>query len=232
MQKMMTYSEANSVLEVSLTPLNRCLSKAVAIANNANPDLLTNFDNARLVPASVIEQNIHWIDEHTIQHYFVDEDGNRYGYEDNPNVTFGVPVHARYYVVWTKTTIDNQPPTAEFKGGDTETNSTQDRSKWTRPQGPWADCKRWDIKYTQDPQYTQHIPYNSGVIQSGGWSNEGIQLDAETDSNGMSKYLLLLRDENYETQTGTEFFALNFPSATMDGYKIPNVDQWNIYVTI
>lgn len=55
MEKMMTYSEANEVLEVSLSPSNRCLSKAVAIDNGANPDPLANFANARLVPASVVE---------------------------------------------------------------------------------------------------------------------------------------------------------------------------------
>ena len=62
MQKMMTYSEANSVLGSSLTPANRCLSKAVAIANDADPDLLANFDNARLVPASVVELATNWLD--------------------------------------------------------------------------------------------------------------------------------------------------------------------------
>ena len=56
MERMMTYSEANSVLEVSLSPSNRCLSKAVAIDNGANPDPLANFDNARLVPASIVEK--------------------------------------------------------------------------------------------------------------------------------------------------------------------------------
>jgi len=52
----MTYSEANSILEVSLSPSNRCLSKAVAIDNGANPDPLANFANSRLVPASVVEK--------------------------------------------------------------------------------------------------------------------------------------------------------------------------------
>lgn len=55
MEKMMTYSEANEVLGVSLSPSSRCLSKAVAIDNGANPDPLANFANARLVPASVVE---------------------------------------------------------------------------------------------------------------------------------------------------------------------------------
>lgn len=55
MEKMMTYSEANEVLDVSLSPSSRCLSKAVAIDNGANPDPLANFANSRLVPASVVE---------------------------------------------------------------------------------------------------------------------------------------------------------------------------------
>jgi hypothetical protein len=56
MERMMTYSEANSILEVSLSPSSRCLSKTVAINNGANPDPLANFDNARLVPASVVQK--------------------------------------------------------------------------------------------------------------------------------------------------------------------------------
>lgn len=113
MQKMMTYSEANSVLGSSLTPANRCLSKAVAIANDANPDLLANFDNARLVPASVIEQNTHWIDEHVIEHYFVDENGNNIG--TSLNIT--VPKSAAYYIVRTKALLDGQPFPSYMMGG-------------------------------------------------------------------------------------------------------------------
>lgn len=56
MERMMTYSEANEVLGVSLSPSSRCLSKAVAIDNGANPDPLANFANSRLVPASVVEK--------------------------------------------------------------------------------------------------------------------------------------------------------------------------------
>ena len=60
MERMMTYggSEgANEKLQIDppLTPANRCLSKAVAIDNGANPDPLANFANSRLVPASLVE---------------------------------------------------------------------------------------------------------------------------------------------------------------------------------
>lgn len=115
MQKMMTYSEANSVLGSSLTPANRCLSKAVAIANDADPDLLANFDNARLVPANVIEPATHWIDEHTIEHYFVDEDGNNIGTDLN----IVVPKDAAYYMLRTKALLDGQPFPDDMKGGST-----------------------------------------------------------------------------------------------------------------
>lgn len=116
MQKMMTYSEANSVLGSSLTPTNRCLSKAVAIANDADPDLLANFDNARLVPANVIEPATHWIDEHTIEHYFVDEDGNKIG--DGKSISVTIPTHGEYIVIRTKALLDGQPFPDDLRGGD------------------------------------------------------------------------------------------------------------------
>lgn len=115
MQKMMTYSEANSVLGSSLTPANRCLSKAVAIANDANPDLLVNFDNARLVPASVIEQNSHWLDEHTITHIFVDENGNQIG--DGKTLNVVLPEHGSIILIRTKALLDGQPFPDYMKGG-------------------------------------------------------------------------------------------------------------------
>ena len=83
MQKMMTYSEANEVLDVSLSPTNRCLSKAVAIANDADEDLLVNYSDNRLVPASVVEQAA----KAEVLHFFCDENGNNLG----TNYTIDVP---------------------------------------------------------------------------------------------------------------------------------------------
>lgn len=54
MQRIMTYQEANSVLESSLSPLSRCLTKSVAAQNNADTSLLVAFVDNRLVSASVI----------------------------------------------------------------------------------------------------------------------------------------------------------------------------------
>lgn len=102
MQKMMTYSEANSVLESSLTPANRCLSKAVAIANDANPDLLTNFDNSRLVPASVVEKAAHA----EVLHFFCDENGNNLG----TDYTVNVPEGQGAFVVYTRILVNGQTP--------------------------------------------------------------------------------------------------------------------------
>lgn len=61
MERIMTYGGtggANEILQPDplLTPSSRCLSKAVAINNGANPDPLANFANSRLVPASVVEK--------------------------------------------------------------------------------------------------------------------------------------------------------------------------------
>ena len=226
MQKMMTYSEANSVLGSSLTPTNRCLSKAVAIANDADPDLLANFDNARLVPANVIEPATHWIDEHTIEHYFVDENGNNLG----TDITVVVPLHARYLPITTKTLIDGECPTAEFKGGKTDSHSTQDRSKWTRPLGNQADGVRWDIIYTQDPDYINHVVYPSGMSQGSGSSSTGFVIFAPTRSDGTAHYNLAFREEG---SWGQEFYGLNFPSDTVNSCKLQNlIDQWNIHVYV
>lgn len=54
MAKMMIYQEANSVLESSLTPNNRCICKKTAIDNHAIASNLTAFVNNRLVPASMV----------------------------------------------------------------------------------------------------------------------------------------------------------------------------------
>ena len=51
---MMVYSEANSVLEASLSPLARCLTKKVAIDNHAAPASLSAYVDSRLVPASMV----------------------------------------------------------------------------------------------------------------------------------------------------------------------------------
>lgn len=102
MQKMMTYSEANSVLGSSLTPANRCLSKAVAIANDADPDLLANFDNARLVPASVVEPAAHA----EVLHFFCDENGNNLGTDYTINVLEGQGA----FVVYTRILVNGETP--------------------------------------------------------------------------------------------------------------------------
>lgn len=54
MARMMVYSEANSVLETSLSPLARCLTKKVAIDNHAAPASLSAYVDSRLVPASMV----------------------------------------------------------------------------------------------------------------------------------------------------------------------------------
>ena len=106
MQKMMTYSEANSVLEVSLSPNNRCLSKAVAIANDANPDLLASFANNRLVPASVVEKAAHA----EVLHFFCDENGNNLG----TNYTVNVPEGQGAFVVYTRILVNGQTPSTSW----------------------------------------------------------------------------------------------------------------------
>ena len=55
MLKMMTYSEANSILGSSLTPTNRCLTKSVAISAGAAETPLADFTSNRLVPATKVE---------------------------------------------------------------------------------------------------------------------------------------------------------------------------------
>lgn len=85
MQKMMTYGEANEVLESSLTPSNRCLTKSVAIANNAKEDPLSSYSSNRLVPASAVEINVV---KYTIT--FLDYDGSTIAqrqYEENTTIT-------------------------------------------------------------------------------------------------------------------------------------------------
>ena len=106
MQKMMTYSEANSVLESSLTPANRCLSKAVAIANDANSDLLDSFANNRLVPANVIEKATHA----EVLHFFCDENGNNLG----TDYTINVPEGQGAFVFYTRILVDGQTPDVEW----------------------------------------------------------------------------------------------------------------------
>ena len=54
MAKMMTYKEANTVLESSLTPNARCICKKTAIDNHAVASRLSAFVNNRLVPASMV----------------------------------------------------------------------------------------------------------------------------------------------------------------------------------
>lgn len=73
MVKMMTYSEANSVLGSSLTPANRCLTKSVAIASGAAEDPLSSYASNRLVPASVVQPAQHDVAEQ----FFLDENNNR-----------------------------------------------------------------------------------------------------------------------------------------------------------
>lgn len=83
MAKMMTYGEANSVLESSLSPSNRCLSKAVAVNAGAATDPLAGYSNNRLVPASSITP----AHVPTIEHYFVSSDGT---YSTNPTIYVGM----------------------------------------------------------------------------------------------------------------------------------------------
>lgn len=155
MQKMMTYSEANSVLESSLTPANRCLSKAVAIANDADEDLLADFANARLVPASVVEPGVHWIDEHTIEHYFVDDSGNIIG--DGSSLSVSIPNHGEFFIVKTKALLDGSPFPQETYGGSAHSgDDTPD---------PSVDYFGW--------------VHNEGII-----SEDGIHIHATLDVYG------------------------------------------------
>lgn len=50
----MNYRDANAVLGSSLSPLNRCLAKRIAMQNNADSSMLVAFVDNRLVSASVI----------------------------------------------------------------------------------------------------------------------------------------------------------------------------------
>ena len=183
MQKMMTYSEANSVLGSSLTPTNRCLSKAVAIANDADPDLLANFDNARLVPANVIEPATHWIDEHTIEHYFVDENGNNIG--TNLNIT--VPKGAAYYIIRTKALLDGQPFPSYMMGGMTYADDQHPYDyDWVHNQG--------NISYLTHNRYSDfrmdiYWLANVSTIHegtSGHWP--------ETHDDGITEFLIKFQD--------------------------------------
>lgn len=83
MAKMMTYGEANSVLESSLSPSNRCLSKAVAVNAGAATDPLAGYNDNRLVPANAITP----AHVPTIEHYFVLSDGT---YSTNPTIYVGM----------------------------------------------------------------------------------------------------------------------------------------------
>ena len=230
MQKMMTYSEANEVLGVSLSPTNRCLSKAVAIANDADADLLADFADARLVPANVVEPGTHWIDEHTIDHYFVDENGDRYGEDDDPDITMAVPLHAKLFVIRTKTLIDGEAPTQEFKGDYADSHDSQDRSVWTRPQGSRADGYGWDEIFTQDSRYTAGQTAYSGIATGGGRASRCFQLSPSTQSDGTALYVINLDKDG---SSGAFLIGLNFPSDTVKRCKLQNIiDDWNINATL
>jgi len=54
MKKMTTYSEANQILDCSLTPNNRCICKETALDKNAQEGPLASFANNRLVPVSAL----------------------------------------------------------------------------------------------------------------------------------------------------------------------------------
>lgn len=123
MQKMMTYSEANSILGSSLTPNNRCLSKAVAIANDANPEPIENYENNRLVPASVIEPATHV----EVLHFFCDENGNNLG----TDYTINVPEGQGAFVVYTRILIDGQVPDTSCFNLDDWMSRTGQRSAHT-----------------------------------------------------------------------------------------------------
>lgn len=123
MEKMMTYSEANEVLDVSLSPTNRCLSKAVAIANDADEDLLADFTDSRLVPASVVEQAV----KAEVLHFFCDENGNDLG----TNYTIDVPEGQGAFVVYTRILIDGQTPNSQCFDLDYWISRTGQRFKHT-----------------------------------------------------------------------------------------------------
>jgi hypothetical protein len=174
------------------------LSKAVAIANDADPDLLANFDNARLVPANVIEPATHWIDEHTIEHYFVDEDGNKIG--DGKSISVTIPTHGEYIVIRTKALLDGQPFPDDLKGGASRAGyDTPDPSLnyygWVHNEGVISKIgihihatfdvfnKRWP-----NPSAEQEDANASGLINMK--SKYGFFYYGKPDENGITEYIL------------------------------------------
>lgn len=244
MQKMMTYSEANSVLGSSLTPANRCLSKAVAIANDADPDLLTNFDNARLVPASVIEPATNWLDEHTVEHYFVDEDGNKI--DDGKSLSITLPQHGEVIVVRTKALLDGQPFPDDLKGGHVASgDDTPDPSAsyhWVHNDGiisnyPYHTHASFDIYGNKLPTYDQYLWTNDDYGMMLLVRNKyGSILGKEQDENGITTRVITCP---------LDYSRANMPGATPfhilmnDWYATPNklntidvVNLWNISLSV
>ena len=198
MQKMMTYSEANSVLGSSLTPANRCLSKAVAIANDADPDLLANFDNARLVPANVIEPATHWIDEHTIEHYFVDEDGNKIG--DGKSISITIPTHGEFIIIRTKALLDGQPFPDDLKGGmpragDDTPNPSLNYYGWVHNEGLISKIgihihATFDVFHNRWPNPSAEGEGRDAFGLVNPTSEYGFILTAKPYENGITEYVL------------------------------------------
>lgn len=228
MQKMMTYSEANSVLGSSLTPNNRCLSKSVAIANDADPDLLANFDNARLVPASVVEPATHWIDEHTVEHYFVDENGNKIGNGDVLNIT--LPRHGEIIVVRTKALLDGQPFPEYMKGGQ----DTDDPSHHT-PDNRWIDNEGC----ISEKDYNVHsnntsTPASRGMIKLA--NSAGNFVWVKDDSNGITNHVINCPiGYTYENTPGQLVFSICINDDFANPLKINTpelADRWNINLNV
>lgn len=244
MQKMMTYSEANSVLESSLSPTNRCLSKAVAIANDANPDLLANFENNRLVSASLIEKTTHWLDEHIVEHYFVDENGNKIG--DGKSLSITLPQHGEVLVVRTKALLDGQPFPDDVKGGHTAGgDDTPDPeggySDWVHNDGvistyPYHIHARFDVHGNELPtcdQYTWERD-DYGLIDP--TSYFGSVFNQIKDKNGISTYVLIcpLDYSRANMPGGTPFhIRMNDWYATANKLNtIDVVNLWNINLSV
>ena len=123
----MTYGEANSVLESSLSPTNRCITKSVALANGAETDPLSSYATNRLVPASAVQKGSTppgpeppgpgpEPPTHTFEHYFVLSNGT---YSASPTVYVGLNDTETYFdtviLVDGEVYKDSEPYSSDWK---------------------------------------------------------------------------------------------------------------------
>lgn len=171
MAKMMTYQEANVILESSLTPNGRCICKKTAIDNHAVASNLTAYVDNRLVPASMVV-----LITYSIQ--FKDWDGTvlstqtvRYGHTptlpSNPSRTG-----------YTFTGWSNNPSTAP--SGDTVYTAQYTINSYT------VTFKDWDntTLKTQSVNYGSNATPPSNPSRTGytftGWSPSNMTITSDT----------------------------------------------------